>query len=181
MRKLILPLLFLLTLTACTSHKEKAEKLDTSETAKYEAYMKHIYDIAAFGSEPYAAMLINDSTGEVISIATNNIEKSPSLHGEINLINTVKDYWPDIDFSKTTLITTAEPCPMCAGAIVWSGIPRVVYGTSIKQLLEFGLDQIEIPSEDIYNKSPFYQGKTYGNVLDSLTNKLYKGHVEKDW
>ena len=36
------------------------------------------------------------------------------------------------DPSQLVLYTTAEPCPMCQGAISWSGIGTVVSGTSIK-------------------------------------------------
>ena len=40
--------------------------------------------------------------------------------------------------------TTAEPCPMCMGAIVWAGIPKVFFGSTVKHLLACGYPQIDM-------------------------------------
>ena len=43
----------------------------------------------------------------------------------------------DLKFlARCTLYTSAEPCAMCAGAIYWAGIGRVVYGQTEKALKE---------------------------------------------
>ena len=42
------------------------------------------------------------------------------------------------DLSGGTLYTTGEPCPMCAGAIFWARIDRVVYASTIADALRYG-------------------------------------------
>jgi tRNA(Arg) A34 adenosine deaminase TadA len=44
------------------------------------------------------------------------------------------------------LITTAEPCPMCAGSIEWSGFATVYYGTSIPFIASHGQNQVRAHS-----------------------------------
>ncbi|MHA2427779.1 MAG: nucleoside deaminase, partial [Candidatus Hermodarchaeia archaeon] len=51
-------------------------------------------------------------------------------HAETNLVRqAAKRFDPDF-LTKCTLYASTEPCPMCAGAIYWSGIGRVVFGLS---------------------------------------------------
>ena len=73
------------------------------------------------------------------------------MHGEVNAITNCANSQP-FDPSKWhdyTLYTTAEPCPMCQGAIEWSHIGRVVYGTSIPFLMDHGWGQIGIRSHEV--------------------------------
>lgn len=67
--------------------------------------------------------------GEVIQKALTSIEpdKNVLAHAELNAMQAaISNYGPDLKGCQ--LFTTQRPCPMCASAIVWSGIEKVVYG-----------------------------------------------------
>jgi len=59
-------------------------------------------------------------------ISTGDVTK----HAETGLISTFSPKIPRETFVQSTLYTSTEPCAMCCGAIFFSGIGRVVYGTS---------------------------------------------------
>jgi tRNA(adenine34) deaminase len=87
------------------------------------------------GSIPIGAVLI-DSLGNVVSQGRNRINESMApegqtcsnhlAHAEINVLLQLNIKDPNLD-SKYTLYTTTEPCVLCFGAIVMSGIRRVRY------------------------------------------------------
>ena len=56
----------------------------------------------------------------------NRSSVNPTWHGEIDAINRLIDGQAAFDGRKFALYTTAEPCPMCQGAILWMGIETVV-------------------------------------------------------
>ena len=77
-------------------------------------------------------MVIDNKSGDILCYGFNTKTYNPFMHGEIRAISNCSEIYEDkINWSSTTLLTTAEPCPMCASAIIWSQISTVVYGTSI--------------------------------------------------
>lgn len=99
---------------------------------KDETYMKLAIEEALkaekLGEVPIGAVIVLDD--QVIARGYNIREtKQTALgHAEISAIEEackVVDSWR---LEETTLYVTLEPCPMCAGAIIQSRIPRVVYG-----------------------------------------------------
>jgi tRNA(Arg) A34 adenosine deaminase TadA len=84
------------------------------------------------------AFILQD--GEVIGRAVTSIEpdKNPLAHAELKVLQSVLvDYGPSL--ARCHLYTTQQPCPMCASAVVWSGVERVVYGIpSSRQWRTFG-------------------------------------------
>lgn len=79
------------------------------------------------------------------------------------------------------LYTTAEPCAMCAGAIVWAGLGRVVFGTSIAFVAAHGIHQINISAETITAAAHFGDTIVDGGVLSNETDPLYAHAVELGW
>jgi tRNA(adenine34) deaminase len=71
-----------------------------------------------------------DVLGSIIAKAHNQVEllKDATAHAEMIAITQAASSLGDWRLTDTTLYVTKEPCPMCAGAIVLSRIPRVVYG-----------------------------------------------------
>ena len=68
--------------------------------------------------------------GRVIARAHNLTEtlNDPTAHAEMQAITAATEYLGGKYLSDCTLYVTVEPCPMCAAALAWAQIPRIVYG-----------------------------------------------------
>ncbi|MFS0691107.1 tRNA adenosine(34) deaminase TadA [Sporosarcina sp. 179-K 8C2 HS] len=82
----------------------------------------------AIGEVPIGAVIVKD--GEIIAKGHNLRETSQNAvtHAELSAIQDACNTLGSWRLEETTLYVTLEPCPMCAGAILQSRIPRVVYG-----------------------------------------------------
>ena len=83
---------------------------------------------------PIGAALVNES-GELVAVSRNSRESDGSLLGHAES-NVVLEAWETGQFGSLdgfTLISTLEPCLVCAGIIRETGITRVVYGASNPQ------------------------------------------------
>ena len=91
---------------------------------------------AAFkGNRPFGALLVG-ADGTTLARAENSqaTDRQVLAHAEMNLLhNAVQQFDNDV-LKGATLYTSAEPCAMCAGALFWSGIGRLVYGLSNQRL-----------------------------------------------
>ena len=83
---------------------------------------------AAKGEVPIGAVIVHQ--GEVIARAHNLRETSQNAvtHAELLAIQEACQKLGSWRLEDTNLYVTLEPCPMCAGAILQSRIPRVIYG-----------------------------------------------------
>lgn len=90
----------------------------------------------ARGNHPFGSIL-TDTEGQVLFEAENTVvtTRDATGHAEANLVRLASQQLNAEDLARCTLYTSTEPCPMCAGAIYWAGIGRVVYGCSEEQLL----------------------------------------------
>ncbi len=94
---------------------------------------------AALADEvPVGALIVQE--GKIISRAYNKREtlKSPTAHAEFIAIEKASKKLGGWRLPGCTLYVTLEPCPMCAGAIVNSRIPRVVFGAPDPKAGAFG-------------------------------------------
>lgn len=82
----------------------------------------------AAGEVPIAAVLVHG--GQILASAHNLREtrQDPTAHAEMIVIRQAAEHLRTWRLTDTTLYVTLEPCPMCAGAIVQSRIPRLVFG-----------------------------------------------------
>ncbi|MDN7243847.1 tRNA adenosine(34) deaminase TadA [Planococcus sp. N028] len=83
---------------------------------------------AAKGEVPIGAVIVHD--GKVIARAHNLRETTQNAvtHAELLVIQEACSQLGSWRLENTHLYVTLEPCPMCAGAILQSRIPRVIYG-----------------------------------------------------
>ena len=84
----------------------------------------------AIDEVPIGCVIVHDPTGRVIGRGYNRRESDhdPTAHAEMLAIREAAGALGDWRLVDCTLYVTLEPCPMCAGAIVNSRIPRLVYG-----------------------------------------------------
>lgn len=97
-----------------------------------EQYMKQALQEAhkAFseGEVPIGAIIV--CRGQVIARGHNLTERlhDVTAHAEMQAITAATEYLGGKYLTDCTLYVTVEPCIMCAGALGWSQIPRIVYG-----------------------------------------------------
>ena len=87
------------------------------------------------GSHPFGALFV-DAAGEVVAEAEYTVtsDHDPTAHAEINQVRAaVRRFGPDY-LAGCTLYSSTEPCTMCAGAIYWAGLGRVVYALGEDEL-----------------------------------------------
>lgn len=140
-------------------------------------YMRMAIKVAKQNPQaPFGALIVDNKSGKILAEGVNAVhgKHNPTLHGEMVVINNYAKQYPHVDWKNVTLYTTCEPCPMCQSAIVWAGIPRVVFGTSAKFIGEHGWEQFKLTAEEVNHKaSSFYQGTVTGGVLADETNPLF--------
>ena len=81
------------------------------------------------GDVPVGAVII-DPSGNVVAADHNRREElqDPTAHAEILVLSAAARAREDWRLTGHTLVVTLEPCPMCAGAAVWSRLERIVFG-----------------------------------------------------
>lgn len=88
---------------------------------------------------PFGSAVI-DAEGNILSVASNTVLKdhNPTAHGEVNAIIEACKKINSESLKGCTLFTTAYPCPMCLGAIIWANIDKVYYGCTPEDAAEIG-------------------------------------------
>jgi tRNA(Arg) A34 adenosine deaminase TadA len=122
------------------------------------------------GRHPFAA-LVADETGKVIARAGNNSmppEGDPTQHAELVAAARAAKLLSPEALAKCTLYSSAEPCCMCAGAVYWTGIGRVVYALSEHKLLGLTGDHPENPTFSLPCREVFARGQRQVEVVGPL-------------
>ncbi|MCI6722600.1 nucleoside deaminase, partial [Treponema porcinum] len=71
---------------------------------------------------PFGTVIVRD--GKIVGRGHNKVllNRDPTCHGEMEAIRDACKNLDTFDLSGCELYTTAEPCPMCLGAILWANI-----------------------------------------------------------
>lgn len=127
-------------------------------------------DARARGRHPFGA-LVADAQGRVLARAGNNSmppDGDPTQHAElVAAARAAQAASPEV-LATSTLYTSAEPCCMCAGAVYWCGIGRVVYALSEHRLLALTGDHPENPTFSLPCREVFARGQRNVEVLGPL-------------
>ncbi|MTD42364.1 nucleoside deaminase [Erwinia sp. CPCC 100877] len=154
------------------------QKRNTHEVqALDQQFMKQALQLAETaaqkGNEPFGAVLVKEQ--QVVFTAENQIytASDPTYHAELGMIRDFCASQKITDLSDYTLYTSCEPCCMCAGAMVWSQLGRMVFSLSHEELAEIAGFNIMIGSEEIFAKSPNQPEVTKG-VLQKEAVPVYQ-------
>lgn len=140
--------------------------------SSHDEFMRRAIEIAkANPRAPFGTIIVDRGSGGVVAEGLNRAEQNPIWHGEMDALRKLD---PAVDRSRLTLYTTAEPCPMCQAAILWSDIDEVVYGTSIETLIGFGWPQFVLRATEVAERANFAACRLVGGVLEAECDALFR-------
>ena len=138
-----------------------------------EHFLRRSFELArravAHGNHPFGATLV-DRNSRVLIEAENGYMPSHdgTAHAERLLATQAcTTIAPDV-LRDATLYASAEPCAMCAGAIYWAGIGRLVYGLSEHRLRELTGNHPENPTLNLPCREVFASGQRSTDVVGPL-------------
>ena len=136
-------------------------------------FLRRSFDIArraiSHGNHPFGALLV-DEGGNVLLEAENGFmpSRDGTAHAE-RVLSTMACTTIAADTLRTaTLYSSAEPCAMCAGAMYWAGIGRLVYGLSEHRLRDITGNHPENPTLDLPCRDVFASGQRETEVVGPL-------------
>lgn len=122
-----------------------------------EGFMARCYELAQQavdnGNHPFGAILVVD--GEIVLEALNTAvtESDNTRHAELNLVRAASKHLTPEEISNAVLYTSTEPCPMCTGAIYWSGVTKIVFGVSGADLGEIAGESFVWSSAELLDRA----------------------------
>lgn len=151
MKKILFFMLFILISSLKTVNAEviSNEEIDLNKLKIASTIIKSLQrDMPKYtknGSGPFVAA-VYDEKGKQLVIVANSVvnENCSNNHAEMNAIKAVQKKLKTYDLApyNLSLYVTAEPCMMCIGGIMWSGIKNVYYGVPSKKVEEItGFDE----------------------------------------
>jgi tRNA(Arg) A34 adenosine deaminase TadA len=123
----------------------------------------------ARGNHPFGAILA-DPDGEVLIESENGYlpDRDMTAHAERLLATQASKALDAALLARCTIYSSAEPCAMCAGAIYWAGIGRVVFGLSERRLQAMTGNHPENPTLDLPCRTVFAAGQRRIEVIGPL-------------
>jgi tRNA(Arg) A34 adenosine deaminase TadA len=109
------------------------------------------------GNQPFGAILVNEKN-QILMEAENTIITSRDVtgHAETNLIREATPKYTLEELALCTLYASAEPCAMCAGAIHWSHIGRLVFALSEEDIYKISgpsPENLRLPCKEVFQHS----------------------------
>ena len=112
------------------------------------------------GNRPFGAVVVS-AAGDVLGEGANDnaVSGDCTAHAEINALRAVSPRHGRDELQHATMYASGEPCVMCAGAIFWSNIRRVVFGIDAVGLRVFRATQahagdVVMSCRDVFAASP---------------------------
>jgi tRNA(Arg) A34 adenosine deaminase TadA len=121
------------------------------------------------GNHPFGALLA-DAQSMVLVEAENTVVTGPDCtgHAETNLVRQACAQLTAEVIASATLYTSTEPCAMCAGAMYWAGITRVVFGLREDKLYAMTGADPKNPTLSLPCREVFARGQRPTEVVGPL-------------
>ena len=133
------------------------------------------------GRHPFGALIVNER-GETVVAARNNAVRpngDPTQHAEMLATSQAAQLLTEAELAKCTLYTSTEPCAMCAGAIYWTGIGRVVFALAEAGLFRYTGSHTENPTLDLPCREVFARGQkpivVVGPLIEDEAAQVHEG------
>jgi tRNA(Arg) A34 adenosine deaminase TadA len=157
-------------------------KMNSAE--RDEHFLRRSFDVArralTHGNHPFGAILVDADNNVLIETENGYMpDHDGTAHAERLLATRAcTTLGPDV-LKDATLYSSAEPCAMCAGAIYWAGIGRLVYGLSELRLRAVTGNHPENPTLDLPCREVFRSGQrpteVLGPMLEDEAEALHAG------
>ena len=162
------------------------EKIDDVKLARAQKIILSLYQelpkYIARGNGPFLAA-IYDKNGKLIAKAANSVvnDKCSHNHAEMSVIQMAEKILKTHDLSShnLSLYVTAEPCIMCLGGIMWSGIKKVYFGVPSGVVEEItGFDEGFKPNWlDEFKRRNI---SVYGNIESKYGEQILRDYVKQN-
>src|ERR1700690_4238893 len=146
---------------------------DLSPAELDEYFLRRSFDVArralTHGNHPFGAILVDQTHTVLLEIENGYMPSHDGTAHAERLLATqaCTTLSPDV-LASATLYSSAEPCAMCAGAIYWAGIGRLVYGLSEHRLRAVTGNHPENPTLDLPCRQVLASGQRATEVLGPL-------------
>ena len=129
-------------------------------------HLRRANDVArraiALGRHPFGAILVAPD-GETVLAEQGNVDTVN--HAESVLARAAATNFTPEYLAQCTLVTTVEPCALCAGTQYWANLGRLVYGMSERRLLELTGNHGENPTMDLPCRTVLAAGQKAVDII----------------
>jgi len=138
----------------------------------------------AGGHHPFGCVIVTDDD-QILAESESRKERGgdATQHSELTAVKIASGKYPKALLQRSTLYTSTEPCAMCAGAIYWGGIGRVVYGLPEERLLELTGNHPENPTLRLPCRELFARGQrrieVVGPLLEAEAAEVHAGFWDR--
>ena len=136
-------------------------------------FLRRSFEVArralTHGNHPFGAILVDQNRNVLIEAENGYMPAHDGTAHAERLLATQACTALESGYSgNATLYSSAEPCAMCAGAIYWAGIGRLVYGLSEHRLRAVTGNHPENPTLDLPCREVFESGQRMTEVLGPM-------------
>jgi tRNA(adenine34) deaminase len=135
-------------------------------------------DASACGDNPYGAVLGDGDRAIATAKNTQYSQQDCTAHAEINLVREASRRFDRETLARFTVYASGEPCAMCAAAIYWANIRRVVYALprEAMQALEGGKsDALVLDCREVFTRGS-HQIEVVGPLLKDEAGAVLQAH-----
>ena len=146
--------------------------LSPDEVTKAQSILRKIHDKTKLGIDsgkgPFYAELYDEHYNFVVGASNSVVETRCALnHAEMNTLKLAFDKYKNYNLApyNLTLFVNAEPCIMCLGAIMWSGVNKIIFS---------------VPSSEVERITGFDEGFK-PNWFEEMKNRKVHNKPEINW
>jgi tRNA(Arg) A34 adenosine deaminase TadA len=154
--------------------------------SKDEKFLRRAFAVAQRardnGNHPFGAILVGPD--DTVLLETENAlvdGRDMTAHAERLLATAASRQYEPKFLAQCTMYTSAEPCAMCAGALYWAGVGRVVFGLSEARLKQMTGNHAENPTLSLPCRTVFAAGQRPTEVVGPLLEDEAAAQHEGMW